>query len=71
MTPPEFVVPAHVEANVAARAVADTERERRRQLSAELRRLRGTPDPPVPDPSRNAKALREKAAAKREETDRG
>lgn len=71
MTPPDFDVPQHVTDNLAARAVADEERERRREFSAELRRLRETPNVPIPDPRWTAKALRERAQQQREETDRG
>lgn len=43
------------------RAALALEQQARRELSVELRRLRGTSTPPVPDPSRTAAALRERA----------
>lgn len=57
----DFAVPAHVEQNVERRRHADDARDEQRRLSAELRRLRETPDPPIPDPTRTLAALREKA----------
>lgn len=68
MTPPEFTVPAHVEQNAERRGHADQVRDEQRRLSAELRRLRGTPDPPVPDSTRTLRALRERAGLRTDPT---
>lgn len=56
-----FDEPALVQQNRERRAAADREQQARREQSAELRRLRGTSTPPVPDPSRTAAALRHAA----------
>lgn len=62
----EFAEPAHIALNRDRRAVADRELAARRALSAQLRRLRGTPEPPTPDPNRTLAALQARARQQEE-----